>query len=67
GLESDNMFGKNYNEDYLKQDITEAILDQEPRINSIENIEIVRNNRQLNITVEMLSTLGDEVEVVIRA
>ncbi len=51
----------------MKQDITEAILDQEPRINSIENIEIVRNNRQLNITVEMLSTLGDEVEVVIRA
>ncbi|EOV2989959.1 DUF2634 domain-containing protein [Enterococcus faecalis] len=63
GLESENMLGKNYNEDYLKQDITEAILDQEPRINSIENIEIVRNNRKLDIKISMLSILNEEMEV----
>lgn len=67
GLSDENMLGKEFNEDYLKQDITEAILEQEPRINSVENIEIAKNNRKLTIKIEILSNLNEEVEVIVDA
>lgn len=67
GLNTENMLGKNYNEEYLKQDITWAILEQEKRIANITDIEVTQYNRELSITVRMVATTNEEIEVMIDA
>lgn len=65
GLDRENMIGKGFNEEYLKQDISLAILEQEPRVNRIVSISIERRERHLLIAIQMISQSDQEVEVAI--
>ncbi|PZL78256.1 DUF2634 domain-containing protein [Enterococcus plantarum] len=67
GLDTENMLGKNYNEEYLKQDISWAITDQEKRIVSVSDIEISKTNRNLSIRIKMIATSEKEIEVIVSA
>lgn len=63
GLEDDNMLGKNFHEEYLKQDIIMAISEQEPRIASVETINMVKTARNIAVTINMKSQSNEEIEV----
>lgn len=69
GLIWDNLIGKNFNEDYLTEDISQTILEQEPRINQVDEVSFVTENRFLKIDVKMTSTNGDHLteEVLLNA
>lgn len=63
GLDRSNMTGKDYHDDYLKQDIAYAIKEQESRITFIENINTFVENRKLFIELRMIGRKKERVEV----
>lgn len=69
GLVWENLFGKNYNPEYLTTDITNALMEQEPRIQQITSIDFVTEGRKLIIKIAMVGTDGNEMkgEVMIDA
>ncbi|GGC97949.1 DUF2634 domain-containing protein [Enterococcus wangshanyuanii] len=67
GLSHENMLAKNFNEEYLSQDIVWAITDQEPRVASVNEVEIIKNNRDLSVRVRMIAADGREIEVMANA
>ena len=70
GLERDNLLGKNLDFEFLKQDITHAILEQEGRIESVVQIGLEQNGRELKVSVKMTVRNNPELiesEVVMNA
>lgn len=65
GLDRENMIGKNFNADYLKQDISRAIKDQEPRIVSVDEIVFREKNRYLNVQIRMSGINNEKMEVAV--
>lgn len=63
GLSHDNLWGKDYDLEFLEQDISESILEQETRIQSVDDIvfNLDEGDRQLSVIVKM--TKDDESEV----
>lgn len=52
GLSQDNLFGKNVVEDFISQDIRDAIIEQVDEVDSIDEIEFENeDNRSLSIHI----------------
>jgi len=70
GLERDNMLGKDFNLEFLEQDISLAILEQEDRIGSVDDIRFEQSNRCLCVQI-LLTRKGEsdqlESEVFLNA
>lgn len=64
GLSRENMLGKDFNEEYLKQDIAQAIQEQEPRIALVEDIVFSHSGRKLNIQLALTAQDGNQLEVI---
>lgn len=62
GVLWDNLLGKEYNADYLEQDITDAILEQENRIAQVTEVVQAVENRHLLVTVKMITKTEEELE-----
>lgn len=63
GLDRSNLIGKNFHEDYLKQDISHAIKEQDDRIIFIDNIKLERKDRKLFVKFDAKGTGDIELEV----
>lgn len=61
GLNWDNLFGKNYNPEYLETDISDALVEQESRIRQVVSIEFETNERLLNIRIKMIGENAEEM------
>lgn len=64
GLPYENIFEKNPNFDYIEQDITEAI-EQDDRISSVDevNFDFDSSNRLLKVTIKATSINNEEIEL----
>lgn len=59
GMSYENIWGKDFNEDFAQQDIEEAILDQEPRVTSVDDVafSLDAKTRMLTITLSLIVDL----------
>lgn len=64
GLNRDNLLGKNLNQEYLAQDITDALTEQDPRIITVDSIDFVQTERNLKIELEMTADLDGATETI---
>lgn len=58
GLNQSNLFGKEYDADYLRMDISNALTEQEPRIQEVENIDFLIEGRELLIQIALIDLEG---------
>lgn len=64
GTTHDNLFEKRPNFSYIEQDISEAILEQEKRVKSVDNVSFLfdESKRNMSIQLTMTATTNDTIE-----
>ena len=68
GLPLDNILGKAYDDNYAAQDISNTLMDQEPRIDAVDGIKIAHDLSQRNSTIAVnihsseIQDSGDEYD-----
>ncbi|MBM5675617.1 DUF2634 domain-containing protein [Listeria seeligeri] len=71
GMNHENLFVKQPNFDYIKQDITTAIIEQEERISSVDSVlfDFDKDSRKLYVSIKMTGIDGpvDVEEVILNA
>lgn len=58
----DNLLGKEYNAEYLEQDIRNAILEQEDRIAEVTSVEQKVTGRSLTVVLNCITKTNEEIE-----
>lgn len=68
GLPLDNILGKAYDDNYAAQDISNTLMDQEPRIDAVDGIQITHDLSQRSSTIAVnihsseIQDSGDEYD-----
>lgn len=64
GLDPENMFGKNINEEYLATDIADAITEQEPRVVAVTSVKMGKPDSDRNAELKIEYTKADGTQNV---
>ncbi|WP_341778589.1 hypothetical protein [Levilactobacillus sp. HBUAS70063] len=60
GISTDNMYGKNISTEYLATDISDAIMEQEPRVATVTSVQVGKPDEDRNVDVKVEFVKNDD-------